>query len=189
MNRRIRTYILYGLFGALLIANAYTLFRFWRERSGRDMAQKDPVGAFLVRELGLDSSQQRQLRGLTDLHREQVQRIRPKIRHAKEELFALLRQADLPDSLRQAAARKVGLATAELELATLEHFRQVRAICRPDQQARFDGILNEVVRLMAPRRPSGAPGRDGGGPPPDGPEEGPRPPLKGPDARPDAPRP
>jgi hypothetical protein len=38
------------------------------------MAQKDPVGAFLVRELGFDSSQQRQLRGLTDLHREQVRR-------------------------------------------------------------------------------------------------------------------
>ena len=50
----------------------------------------------------------------------------------------------------QILADSLGALRAKEELFTYEHFRQVRAICRPDQLPRFDAAIGEAVQSMGP---------------------------------------
>jgi len=155
MSSRLKTWILYSLLGFLLLANAFTILSYWKERRGRRDSERENIRFFLTRELDFDSSQERKFGELIDIHRGRTQQMRPQIRKAKEEMFALLQKTDVPDSVIRAAAARIGQLHSELELISFEHFSRVRAICDPEQKVKFDGILHELLRLMSVQRPPG----------------------------------
>ena len=37
----------------------------------------------------------------------------------------------------------------ESDRITFVHFQKVRALCRPDQQTKFDEVIGEVLKMMA----------------------------------------
>jgi len=172
----------------LLTANIVTLALLWShkaaDKGGREM-QPPPGGGgqvfeFVCNELKLDSAQREAYRKLRDEHQSGQKPLQDSIRKAKDAFFALLQQASAPDSLIMAGSRKTSEAEQQLEILTFRHFQKLRAICNADQQKKFDEIIQDVLRRMAPPRRQGPPpGRDGEGPgrdrlpPPPG-EDGPR---------------
>ena len=46
----------------------------------------------------------------------------------------------------------------QFELATFYHFQKTRSICTPDQQKKIDEVIDDALRMMAPK-PPGPPGR------------------------------
>jgi len=172
-------------FLVLIALNIITLSTLWimHEREAERPNGKQPALVdFLVKELGLDSAQKKKLIVLQDEHRQQMQAIRRYNRDAKNAFFDLLQQEDLSDTALATAAKEAVRYDAETDMLTFRHFQQIRALCNPEQKVKFESVIRQVLRMMAPPppgRPQGGPppGRNGekqGGPPPG--EEGQAPP-------------
>ena len=144
----------------LIAANVVAIGLFLSGRN-RPPEERGTPGHFLVHELGLNTDQQTKLKTLADKHHEASQKIRGEIKDARDHFFELIKQPNVDDSTKNKASAVVAAKLQELELLTFDHFRQVRLICTPEQQKKFDEVLNEVIRMI-------------GGPPPGPPPGGPR---------------
>jgi periplasmic protein CpxP/Spy len=172
MSTTAKNKLLIWLVILLLVANAATIAMFWLNKKQHPLQPKGSAKEFLIKELKLDTAQQAQLEVLVKEHRQAAEQIREKIKNAKESFFDLLKQANVTDSVKQAATRNVSSYTEELDLLTLNHFQKIRILCNAEQQKKFDEIIHDITRMMA--QPPGRPG----GPPPGGPG-GDRPPPPG----------
>jgi len=163
----------------LLTANIVTLALLWtnKKAGGRGEGVYPPpqgqVFEFLTNELKLDASQQETYRKLRDEHRGGQKAIQDSIRKAKDEFFTLLQQPAVSDSMIHIYSRKAVDAEQRLDEFTFRHFQKLRAICNAEQQKRFDEIIQDALRRMAPPRRQGPPPPgmrppEGEGPPPPG---------------------
>jgi Spy/CpxP family protein refolding chaperone len=168
MNTVAKNKLLTWLVILLLVANAASIAMFWLSRGKNPPPPKGTPQEFLVKELKLDSKQQEQFDSLRKEHRQAADQLREKIKAAKESFFDLLKQTNVSDSLKQSTAKAVSLFTEELDLLTLNHFQKIRSLCTPEQQKKFDEIIQQVTSMMAPPHPPAGPGGRQG-PPPDGP--------------------
>jgi periplasmic protein CpxP/Spy len=169
MNTAAKNKLLIWLVALLLVANAASIAMFWLGKKKLPPQPKGPPNEFLVKELKLDEKQQAQLDVLVKEHRQAAEQLRRKTREAKESFFDLLKQTNVTDSAKQAAAKSVSAITEELDLLTLNHFQKLRAICTPEQQKKFDEIIHEVTSMMGQPRPPMGPGNGPLGPRPGGP--------------------
>lgn len=169
MNKGISNRLLLWLVIVLLVANVATLSFLWM---GRPAAPPPGDGAskFLIKELQLDAKQQQQYQALVTEHRDSAEVLRSKIRKAKEQLFEMIKEEGATDSAKQEKVKEVSRYSGDLELLTLHHFEKLRAICTPEQQKKFDSVLQEITRMMGnPRPPMGPDGHQPPGPPPGAP--------------------
>jgi protein CpxP len=160
----------------LLIANTVTLVLFWTGRNQQPSTAPEKLGDFITKELSLDSTQQRQYQQLIQAHRASAAPMRRRLADLKDSLFMLLKQVNPSDTAKNAATAQIAAATQQLERLHIDHFQQVRALCTPAQQQKFDSLLHHIVRRlsMPPRSrpdksgmpPSGPPGEGPNGPPP-----------------------
>ncbi len=148
----------------LLTANMVTLALLWTNKSKDKTEMRPPppgvqVFEFLTHELGLDSVQQEAYKKLRDEHQAGQRRLQENIRDAKDALFSLLKQPDVPDSMVHVYSRRAVEADQQLDEFTFRHFQKLRAICNADQQKRFDEIIQDALhRMAAPRRQGPPPG-------------------------------
>lgn len=160
----------------LLIANLATIVMFWL---GKPKPPRSAFGGgpaeFLIKELQLDSIQQKQFEVLRTQHHDSAEKIRTQIKETKESFFSLLKQTTISDSAKQFAAKAVSIQTEKLDVLTFNHFQKLRAICKPAQQKKFDEIMLELTQMISQQRPRGPEGNrppprdhDGHRPPPEG---------------------
>lgn len=166
----------------LLTANIVSLVFLWthkhEEREGKGLPPPPGGNAFefVSSELKLDSTQREAYKKLREEHQAGQKPLQDSIRTAKDRFFALLQQANVADSLIQAGSRKISETEQQLDILTFRHFQKLKAICNTEQQKKFDEIIGDVMRRMAPPKRRGPPpGREGEGPgrdhmppPPDG---------------------
>ncbi len=161
-------------FIVLVLMNMATLTTFWILKVKQDGPGNRPqsgVADFLVTELGFDSLQKQKLIQLRDTHQLQIRELRKGNREVKEAFFELLKQPNISDSIVETAAKKSFQYDEQSELLTFRHFQQIRSLCTDSQKIKFDEIIQEVLRRMAPPppgrgRPEGPPPRDDNGRPP-----------------------
>ena len=156
----------------LIALNVATLATFWllKEKSmAPRLALGSGVSDFLVKELEFDSVQKQKLVQLRENHQQQMMNIRKGNREVKDAFFDLLKQSDIADSTVEKAAKASLMYNERAELLTFRHFQQIRNICTEGQKKKFDDIIKEVLRMMAP---------SGGPPPPRDGREEPPPPAK-----------
>ena len=166
----------------LLLANVVTLFMLWSNRNEQSKnagtPQQMPAQPFeyISKELNLDQSQQEAYKKLRDQHQAVQRLMQDSIRKAKDVFFELLQKPGVSDSLLRVTDKRSTDLVAEMDIITFKHFQQVRELCKPEQQKRFDAIIKEVLhRMSGPRKgpppgdmhPPGA-GHDGPPPPPPG---------------------
>ncbi|MEO8769384.1 MAG: hypothetical protein ABI402_04850 [Ferruginibacter sp.] len=165
MSTLFRNKILTGLVILLLIANITTIIVFWMGMKKMHPAPKPP-SAYIIKELSLNDKQQEQYNTMIQQHRKQSRWIQEQIRNYKDSFFNLLSNENTNDSIKNNLSVKIASLNRELDLITYDHFKEVRKICTPEQQRKFDGIIKEVLRMMAGPGPRG--GRRDGPPPGDG---------------------
>lgn len=113
-----------------------------------------PAGAhgnafeFLVRELNLTDEQKQKLEKMRDEHHEQAAKMHRQNGPMHHRFFDMLANADTAAVLR--LADSMGQFHKNMELMTFAHFKKIRAICTPAQQKKFDEVINEALRMMAP---------------------------------------
>lgn len=172
MNTRANKFLI-GLVIILIVANIASIAIFWtKDFKPATMQQRATPAEFLIKELQLTEVQKQQFETLKKEHQEAAGTLRKEVKDAKEELFDMLKTGSVPDTVKQAAVRKISMHTEELDLVTFNHFEKVRAICNPTQQKRFDEIIKEVTKMIGQQGP---PKPGGGRPPQPEFEEGPPP--------------
>lgn len=125
---------------------------------------------FLTYELKLDDKQQEQYQELIQAHREKVSSLEDDIRDLRDSMITEMENTP-PDSTKiNALAKKVGEKQALIETTTMDHFRDLRAICTPEQQKKFSRVIREGLHRLGPQ----------GGPHPGGPQGPPPPGMQGP---------
>ncbi len=155
----------------LVIINIATVTTFWLLREN-DPAIKPGQGKgameFLVKELQLDSLQQEKFKDLREEHQQQMREVRTQIRDAKDAMFTLLKSPEATDTIVEKASLVSAALEAKIDMITFRHFKKIRAICDSSQQIKFDAIINQVVKMIAP----GPGGNRPPGPPPMGAPDG-----------------
>jgi protein CpxP len=158
----------------LLLINIATLTFMWTGRKHYDghmpppppHAPRPPAAfEFLTHELNLDEAQIKQFDALRKEHHENAQLIQEKSRKMHHRFFDLLGNTTADSALSVQLADSMALFQKQMEMLTFNHFKKVRAICKPGQQKKFDEVINEALQMMAPKPPH-SPQRPDGPPPP-----------------------
>lgn len=165
MNTIRKNKLLIWFFVLLLLANIATLSIFWIGRMKNDSVHNSQGIAFLIGQLQFDKAQQKQFEILVIEHRKSSKELLNQIRQSKEDMFSLLKNEQITESLKQSAIQKVGTKTEALDSVTLDHFQKVRAICNKEQKQKFYKILDQLSMIMGNQRPPGGPMRNHDGPP------------------------
>lgn len=145
----------------LLLTNTGILAFLWMGRHNNKSPMGPPQGrdafSFLCKELQLDEQQTRQYEELRDEHHQAVENMQHNGRHLRERFFDLLHSSPLDSVQVKQLSDSIAHTQQQIELLTFYHFQKVRAILRPEQQKKFDDVIQDALRMMGP----GA-----GGPPP-----------------------
>ena len=125
----------------LLLVNIATLTFMWvsHKHHGGEHMPPPPHGQggpkafeFLVHELKLDESQVKQFEEMRNKHHENVQDVQGKNRDMHHRFFDLLAKNDSSSAVQ--LADSMAQYQKQIDLLTFNHFLQVRAICKSDQQ-------------------------------------------------------
>jgi periplasmic protein CpxP/Spy len=149
----------------LIVLNIGTLAFIWFTRPGSGSSNRRPFPqGFLVKELELSKSQQRDYFRLRRNHRQSLEQLqdRDKVLHTRffNQLFS-----ETPVSKSVAnLADSIAENRRSMEILTYDHFNQVREMLTPVQQRKFQKIFDEVLRMVLPPPPS--PPSPGALPPP-----------------------
>lgn len=104
----------------------------------------------IVEGLRLDKAQIRQFEELKAEHRGQMQERDLQQKATQHQLWQLLRTS-LPDTtLSNSLIDNLAMLEKEKKKLTFEHFQKLRAICRPEQQALFDSLIEEISKALMP---------------------------------------
>ncbi len=148
----VRNKVLSVLVIILLLTNLLLLFFFvWNKP---DEGVKGPVRGrgevtqLLEKEVGFSKQQLDQYKQLKDQHWERMKPSFGELRIARDNLYKLLNESSVPDSVVTAAADSIGARQVVIDLQTFRHFREVRSLCTPEQLPRFDSVVQHVMKKM-----------------------------------------
>ena len=139
----------------LVILNITTLSYMWinKQGMGDHPPHRPDVFAYLCKELQFTEQQQRQYEDLRDEHHRSIERFQQKAAMFREHFFDLIHTSSPDSALVKQLADSIASTQQKIELATFYHFQKVRAICTPEQQKKFDEVIQDALRMMAPPPP------------------------------------
>lgn len=163
----------------LLVANIATLSMYWYaklvDRPKPEMAKRGAAATFLIKELAFSAEQEKQYRDLIQQHQKQSRLINEQLKESKSNYFDLLQEPQIDSLLADAQLRKITAFQQQLEELTFHHFLQVKKLCTPKQQIKFQTVINKAMRMMGPKQQGPPPPKQDGHQPPHG-VDGPPPP-------------
>ena len=177
--------ILIAIVVLLVLVNCALLAFFWMQRGKGPGADGPPERAheFLTKELKLTKKQEEAYEKMRTKHFEFTRALNKANHGFRDSLFNYIQTPALDTPTVTRLEKQIAFNQAELEKATLLHFRELRNILNAEQQKKFDDVIKDALRMMGgPPRGRMGPGgmpppRDGHGPPPgQGPPHGEGPP-------------
>lgn len=112
---------------------------------------------YLTKELSLTPAQLKQYDILRKQHFEFTRQMGEQQRAMRDSFFNNLKLTTVDTAAQNALEERILQHQHMLDTATFNHFRKVRAILTPQQQTRFDDLIQDVLRMMGQPHP---PGRD-----------------------------
>ncbi|MGN6510556.1 MAG: hypothetical protein ACTHLD_13930 [Chitinophaga sp.] len=136
----------------LLLTNFLLLFFFvWKktpEPSREGSSRRGQVMQLLEKEVGFSKSQLDQYKQLKEQHWDRLKTSFGDLRTARDQFYVMLKEDSIPDSVLTAAADSIGSKQVVVDMLTFRHFRDVRALCTPEQLPRFDSVVQYVMKRM-----------------------------------------
>jgi len=133
----------------LLLTNIGVLGYFlWDKKPHKSPPKQPGIATALKNEVGFNDSQ---IAGYKKLKEEQWKKFRPKldeVRKAKDSLYKLLSNENVNDSVINKTADLIGEKQRAVDLQAFNHFREVRALCTPDQLQKYDSLIQQMMRKM-----------------------------------------
>ncbi len=141
------------IIAVLLLTNISVLGYFlWYKKGPKDFhgnnKEKNIVGEKLRTEVGFDSIQLATYREMREKQKKVLRPMFDEMRGVKDSLFTLIGKYGPEDSLVRTLAARVGDQQEALDLQTFRYFSSVRALCKPDQEARYDSLMEKTFKRM-----------------------------------------
>jgi hypothetical protein len=145
-------------FAVMLAANIILLFMLFRKNE-KPVERKPTAFSQMMKDLQLDTTQQQVFRQRKDSFMKSMKPFWEDIRKSKYELYRQLLDPGTPDSMIDRLSSVIGEKTKLSEEMQFKHFRELRTICLPAQQQRFDTIVPQMMsryRNKSQSRPTGS---------------------------------
>jgi hypothetical protein len=133
--------IILGLLLLLLLCNIFLfvqLMKPLRQKSPRDI---------IVTTLQLTESQLTEYDKLIQAHRSQIQQSDDRLRILKENLYSQL--ANLDSNRRDSLIDAIGSLHKKIEYTHWNHFKDIEALCLPNQKANFETLQKQMAQIFA----------------------------------------
>ena len=156
MHKVLNNKVLLFIVAILLLANISMLFYFlWVREPGKknthEERQKSPITEFLQKDIGFDTGQMAAFNATRQKHRQKMKPLFEDIKTAKVQFYGLLTNPVISDSALNSAASVIGEKQKMLDWQTFQNFKEIRTLCTPEQQARYDSlIVNEISKMWFP---------------------------------------
>jgi Spy/CpxP family protein refolding chaperone len=143
------------IIGLLVILNLLTLSTIWFQQFRRPPQtppsqenRSETVQLFLQRELNLTDQQAQQFTTLRTQYlatsRVLMQDVMALRKTLTEEMFATSPDTPKADQI----AEQIGVKHAEVERLLFSHLLELKAVCEPEQQAKFQRLMQEILDMM-----------------------------------------
>ena len=143
----------------LLLTNiavlAYFLWPKQPDRSLNSERNKYKLLEPLKNEVGFSDTQIAEYKKIKDSRSGRIKGKVDDLRKVRDNFYRLLSADNLGDSQLNTAADSIAYRQKLLDLETFEHFKLLRKICTPDQEAKYDSMVQHIVhRWGSPIRSS-----------------------------------
>ena len=136
----------------LLLLNVSVLGFVWFGFAGHP---RNNTARFLERELQLTPAQKDSYTQMHRAHHEATMQGREVDKATLHELYTLLAAAPADTAANRridACLDSLAAHRRRVERITFEHFREVRGLCTPAQQKRFDEVIEEAMMMLKPKK-------------------------------------
>jgi Spy/CpxP family protein refolding chaperone len=171
---RVTTWII----GLLVLLNVLTLGTIWFQQFRRPPAPLPPQDRrsenqqrFLERELGLTEQQSQQFQTLREQFFRQSNAIMQAIHQLRKAMMDELFSSSPDTQKAHKLAEEIGAKYVEQERLLFNHFLELKAVCQPAQQEKFQALMRDLLEMMTPPELPGPPRAARPGEPPRGPGE------------------
>ena len=139
----------------LVLINMGTLAYVWlaNKPPRDDRKDNEDVVSFLSKELNLDNTQKNKLATLHDDYQHKMRDVHEHLRTLHGPFFNLLRTSSLDTVQVNTVIDSLTVYHKQMEWLTFQQFKDIRSICNPAQQQKFDDIVDETMRFLAPGPP------------------------------------
>jgi periplasmic protein CpxP/Spy len=149
--------ILVLLVAVLLLVNIVLLYFLFSRPHGRGpgRAREAAVKEFLQKEIGFGTQQLQQYDTLSTQHREKMRAGFERMRAEKMQELKQLAADKFADSAIMQAVSQPSAGQREMELMMMQHFKNIRNLCTPEQQPRFDSLCYKMMGRRGGKKPGG----------------------------------
>jgi len=136
----------------LVLVNCGLLGMFWFNAYHTQKELPAPGGPavdYITKELRLTPAQRLQYEKMRLVHRQFVDSVNEHSHVLRDSFFEQLKNPEVSPDKIYALEQRISTGIATVDTSTFYHFARFRKILRPDQQKRFDQIIQQVLRGMA----------------------------------------
>ena len=166
MRSVLKNKVLVSIIAILLMANIALLVFFLsamkkpeRENSA-ESARAHSTESFLQSRIGFTDAQISEFNQLKQAHYQKLFPLFEDLRKTKDQFFVLVKDS-LSASELDSLAGRIGDKQENLDRQVFETIRQVRSLCTPQQQIKFDSMLPKIAYKMAGHIRKGSPKEEG----------------------------
>jgi len=152
--------ILIAIIAVLLLSNIAMLayFVWWKPDGHHGEKRKSPMTEFLQKEIGFSPQQMTVFDSLKQVQMESLKPFFDDLSKSRDTLYQQIAVPSLNDPALQNTVADIGKKQSALELKLFDNFRQIRALCTPDQLPKFDSLApSQVRKMMSPSRKQASP--------------------------------
>ena len=150
INRQNRSKVFIMVIAILLIANIALVSFFLLKKDNNNNHSKRPdrqamIANFLKTDIGFSAEQLQQYDTLSNRHKTAMKKMFDSLRMSKDKQFNQLAAADFSDSAMNSMAEQSASSQKVMELQMFTHLKNVRMLCTPAQQPKFDSLFAKVL--------------------------------------------
>lgn len=145
-----KTKLLTVLSAVLLLINLFLVGWMWLHKPPHPHNLNGPKD-YIVRQLGLNEEQIVRYEVLIKEHRAQQRALKDAINSTREQIYQQLLKENSNE--QEVLIEKLGELKKQIECLHWNHFKDLKKICREDQQPKFEQLALELAKLMGPNLP------------------------------------
>ena len=149
INKQNRSKVFLTIIGILLVANiaivSFFLLRKDPVKREKRPDRKTVIANFLKTEIGFDTAQLIQYDSLSTRHTRAIKSMFDSLRGSKDKQFKELTAANFNDSVMNNIADRAAASQKNMELRMFNHVKNIRSLCTPAQQPKFDSLFEKVL--------------------------------------------
>jgi Spy/CpxP family protein refolding chaperone len=154
MKSVLKNKVLVTIIGILLLANIAMLVFFISGMKKPDRGQPEDkrqgysTDSFLQSKVGFTEQQIRQFNQLKKEHHEKLNPLFEDLRMTKDQFFLLIKDS-ISDSAMDSVSTLIGQKQKMLDMQVFRTVQELRNLCTPEQQLKFDSLLPKIAYKMA----------------------------------------